>query len=411
MPSPIAIFKYLPRTLRVTKEGRYFLFLVLITGFAALNTGNNLLYLLAAMLLSLIVVSGFLSELSLRKITLTTQAPGPFSTGEPGAIRISLHNQKNLLPSFSIGVTGLLQPASSSPAHVSLLRKIKRSLPGRSFGSPAFFQEAYFIKLAPQKKGSELLQATFSQRGCYHLEGFKLSTAFPFGLFIKSSARKDPMALWVYPRVHPILKYLVSRAAMETSDVSDRTGQAAGFNHFRDYHFGDDRRLIHWKLSARQGRWIVKEREREEGGDWTLFFNNAAPGARTAAWEEEFERAIEIVASFAVFLLNAGLKVSLQTAGEAVEAGEGAGQRERLLKALALLKPIEPEKAAQGTKAAAGWPDPARQPSILIRMKEDLSWAGKEPLFQAVMIAERGEGLLFEPGPAPGESNGGKGCR
>lgn len=366
MPSPIAVFKYLPRTLRPTKEGWSFILLVLVTGFAALNTGNNLLYLLGASLLSLIIVSGFLSELSLRGVALTAQAPARFSAGTPGAIRIALQNGKRRFPSFSLSVTGLVQPPPLG------------GRAGRAAKNRGLFQEAYFIKIAPGARGSGLLHVTFPRRGRYRLEGFTLSTAFPFGLFIKTSAQKDSRALWVYPKVHPVSKDLLSRAAMESAEVSDRTGQAPGFNHFRDYHFGDDRRLIHWKLSARHGRWIVKEREREEGGTWALFFNNAAPPERTPAWNRAFEEAIEAVASFASFLLNAGFKVSLQTAGGTVEAGEGAGHLDRLLQTLALLEPVDgPEAAIRA--------DPAGQPAILIRIRDDRFWAGKESLFQSVV--------------------------
>lgn len=381
MPSPIAIFKYLPRTLRVTPEGRYFILLALITGFAALNTGNNLVYLLAAALLSLIVVSGLLSELSLRKITLTAKGPPHFSEGKPDAIRIFLHNQKKVLPSFSLSVTGLLKPASPSQFSEGRFGSLRGYFSLRPSEKLSFFKPAYFMKLSPDGKSSQLLQATFPRRGCYQLEGFKLSTPFPFGLFIKSSARNDPMPLWVYPRIVPVSGEPLSQAAMESASVSDRTGQAAGFNHFREYYAGDDRRQIHWKLSARQGRLILKEREREEGGEWALFFNNAAPPVKSAAWESGFERAVEAVASCAAFLLYAGLRVSLQTAGETVEAGEGAGHLDRLLKTLALLEPI-------GKTATAVWRNPAEQPAILIRMKEERFWAGKESLFQAVVTID-----------------------
>jgi hypothetical protein len=59
-----------PRRLKLTREGKYFIFITFGVGVAAINTGNNLLYLLLGMLLSLIIVSGVLSELSLRHLTV-----------------------------------------------------------------------------------------------------------------------------------------------------------------------------------------------------------------------------------------------------------------------------------------------------------------------------------------------------
>ena len=57
-----------PRTIWPTREGWWLLFAAVGLGFAAMNTGNNLLYLLVSMLLGLIVVSGVLSERSMRGV-------------------------------------------------------------------------------------------------------------------------------------------------------------------------------------------------------------------------------------------------------------------------------------------------------------------------------------------------------
>ncbi|HZN92979.1 MAG TPA: DUF58 domain-containing protein, partial [Myxococcales bacterium] len=57
-----------PRTLKTTRTGRTYLVLTLGVGFGALNTGNNLLYLLLGLLLSMIVLSGVLSERALRDL-------------------------------------------------------------------------------------------------------------------------------------------------------------------------------------------------------------------------------------------------------------------------------------------------------------------------------------------------------
>ena len=42
--------------------------MTLLVGFGAINTGNNLLYLLLGMMLALILLSGVLSETTLRKL-------------------------------------------------------------------------------------------------------------------------------------------------------------------------------------------------------------------------------------------------------------------------------------------------------------------------------------------------------
>ena len=50
-----------PRSLRATRAGWCFIAIIFGVGFAALNTGNNLIYLIIALLLAFLVLSGLLS--------------------------------------------------------------------------------------------------------------------------------------------------------------------------------------------------------------------------------------------------------------------------------------------------------------------------------------------------------------
>src|SRR5690606_14769978 len=88
-----------PRRLKFTREGKYFLGITLGVGFAAINTGNNLLYLLLGMLLALIIVSGAMSELALRNLTITRRLPARAQAGRPHVVEIEVHNRKKRLAS------------------------------------------------------------------------------------------------------------------------------------------------------------------------------------------------------------------------------------------------------------------------------------------------------------------------
>ena len=79
MPTPpfrtIIRWIYRNRSLRLTSEGTKFLFFTLAIGVAAINTGNNLFYLILALMLSLIVISGLLSEQCLRRLEFQRYVP------------------------------------------------------------------------------------------------------------------------------------------------------------------------------------------------------------------------------------------------------------------------------------------------------------------------------------------------
>ncbi|MGZ3440098.1 MAG: hypothetical protein ACXVDD_11300, partial [Polyangia bacterium] len=96
-----------PRRLSFTREGKYFVGITIGVGFAAINTGNNLLYLLLGMMLSLIIASGIMSEMSLRNLTVTRQPPTRIHARRPFLMGIGLANGKKKLPSFSIEVEDL----------------------------------------------------------------------------------------------------------------------------------------------------------------------------------------------------------------------------------------------------------------------------------------------------------------
>ena len=96
-----------PRKLKFTREGKYYVGITLGVGFAAINTGNNLLYLLLGMLVSLMLVSGVMSELSLRDLTVTRRLPTRAQVGRAHLVEIEVYNHKKRVPSYAIEVEDL----------------------------------------------------------------------------------------------------------------------------------------------------------------------------------------------------------------------------------------------------------------------------------------------------------------
>src|SRR5215472_11708092 len=64
-----------PRRLRTTPAGRTYLVLTIGVGLGALNTGNNMLYLVLGLQLSIVVVSGILSERCVRRVQVRRVLP------------------------------------------------------------------------------------------------------------------------------------------------------------------------------------------------------------------------------------------------------------------------------------------------------------------------------------------------
>src|SRR3989440_9444833 len=91
----------------VTRVGIVYVVIVLLIGIAALNTGNNLLYIVVAAMLAAIVVSGVASALVLRELELDIRLPEHVFAGRSMSARILLRNPRKWLPSFSVNVVSL----------------------------------------------------------------------------------------------------------------------------------------------------------------------------------------------------------------------------------------------------------------------------------------------------------------
>src|SRR4029077_2533007 len=88
----------------VTQVGIIYVLVVLVIGIAALNTGNNLLYIVVAAMLAAILVSGFASAVVLQDLELDVRLPEHVFAGRATLGRILLRNPRRWVASFSVSV-------------------------------------------------------------------------------------------------------------------------------------------------------------------------------------------------------------------------------------------------------------------------------------------------------------------
>src|SRR5579862_9081052 len=91
---------------RLTRDGIIYLVAVFILVLAAVNTGNNLLFLILACLLAGILISGVLSRVVLTGVGVKFDLPEHIFAGQPVLAEIELRNEKQMWPSFSLRVIG-----------------------------------------------------------------------------------------------------------------------------------------------------------------------------------------------------------------------------------------------------------------------------------------------------------------
>jgi hypothetical protein len=87
---------------RITREGLLFVGAVIVLALAALNTGNNLLFIMVACMLGGILISGVLSHLVLSGVELRLELPEHIFAGQSVRALARLANRKHRMPSFSL---------------------------------------------------------------------------------------------------------------------------------------------------------------------------------------------------------------------------------------------------------------------------------------------------------------------
>src|SRR6185436_3625727 len=91
----------------VTVEGVLFVVFLVVIGFAAWNTGNNLLYLVLSAMIAFLIAANFIGRISIGDVSVQLRFPDHIFAGESSTIHVSVMNHKRFLPSYSFTVEAL----------------------------------------------------------------------------------------------------------------------------------------------------------------------------------------------------------------------------------------------------------------------------------------------------------------
>jgi uncharacterized protein (DUF58 family) len=293
--------------MRPTREGVRFLLATALIALAALNTGNNFIYLILGMLLSVLLLSYLLLRINLSGLHIKVEADHPVFAGSETFFRISVKNKKRWLRSYSLKVVlpqGLL--AEEQSGYVPFVG-----------ASSTEFSEVSLI---------------FRRRGHFSYGDFMLQSSFPF-IFFKRSV-KVPVSgdVIVYPRLREVELDAFKRgsAGESTTSMPGRSDDLLMIREFRD---GDDFKHINWKASARSKGLMVREFTAHEPRTITIVLDNSAP-----AEEFAFERGVSFAASVAWQMGLAGYMVRLLMCGVDIPFATGIDHVYRILDKLAEVK-------------------------------------------------------------------------
>jgi uncharacterized protein (DUF58 family) len=314
---------------RITREGWFYIAGIILIALAALNTGNNLLFLILATLVASILMSGFLSSITLSGVEMRLELPEHIFAGQAVRALIEVENEKLTLPSFSLRVEAAKAKTSTAAA---LLRTT-----------------VYFPYLAKHGRAQQSVPICFPARGVYRQEAFRIVTRFPFG-FLQKARRVDLRTeALVYPSVDPTRDFFEILPGLQGAMESQAKGRGQDLYALRDYVPTDSARHVHWKVSARLGTLMVREFTREEDARVLLVLDPHmaadGPNAKTEGGAERFDRAVTLCAGIAwhFFECNALLQFRSSEMETALAPAEETIYAILRYLALAQPLPLDPE--------------------------------------------------------------------
>jgi uncharacterized protein (DUF58 family) len=314
----------------VTRAGLVYILISVVIGIAAINTGNNLLYVVVAALLSAILVSGIASALVLRSLTLDVRLPEHVFAARPMVARLLLRNASSWLPSFSVRVVPAKRKAKSNthwrweastfgwPRNRAPQNQWFH-LPDRSLrrvreeaAKPILEESVYFPFLAPGQELRADLEISFPARGRYSEKNFGLATRFPFAFLMKTRRINLAREVIVYPVVEPTEQFREVLPMVTGEFETFVRGRGYDLYLIREYMPDDSARHVDWKATARTGALKVREFSREDERKLRIVFDNPAPGVLPPV---VYERAVRLAASLGWHFHHEDVEVSFVAPG------------------------------------------------------------------------------------------------
>ena len=292
---------------RLTRIGTTFILFTCVIGFAALNTGNNALYIGLTFMLGSLLLSGLASKGGLKKLEVVLGDAGEAWVGRPAPAVLRVKNHSRL---WNVRDVVIVSDEMTQPVLIPLL--------------PGGGQTEVYATLQ------------FRRRGRVELKTVDLYTRYPFGFFTKKRRAALRGELIVFPRLLDTQSGRERfRPTTGVDATANRVGMGSEIHSFRDFAHGDSLRHVYWKKSASAGKWIIKQTDLDAARTVQVVVDPyRAPGTS----DEDFEQMISEATTFLHDLLERNLDVILQMPGMTLRSKDGQGGYS-MFRALALVEP------------------------------------------------------------------------
>ena len=386
-----------------TGGGAVMLGLLIIVGFSAWNTGNNLLFLILSFLAAAMVVGFFAGSISLKKLDVKMRFPETIFVGQETPILVAVENHKRLFGSYSVVVDVRGSQRERSIVADELFEILPRFLAER-LAKPAIVRRTldHFVFIGRNRTVEHRVVHIFDRRGRFIIKDFEISSRFPFGFF--RHRRRLPAReaeLFVFPKLEPFDQSLDALQLDVGRLTANKRGLGQDLLALRDYMPNDDLRRIDWKATARSRTLTVREFSADDDKRVIVELNNqmsaesgpilslrekieAEQNGRPIAISERFERGVSLAASVLAHFTEEQAEICLVIGQDPGEFGIGTRHLYKCLQRLAVVDPEylteteprtqeerilnEPDGVYRFVVAADGISEPASEPSQQLKI-------------------------------------------
>lgn len=312
IPVPVRAYPRTPirrKRLDFSVTGLVYLAMLFFMGVAAINSQANLLFAVFGLMVGILLISGVISMMVLRKLSLLRVLPDHAVVGQPLVVTYEITNNKRYWPSFSVTIAEL-------------------------DGAEGFRKQpqAYMLHAAGKMTAAVPVELIPRRRGLLTFDRYQVSTSFPFGFIKRAFDRRHKDTLLVYPalaEVNPRVLQLFRSAETSGAMMRPRRGGTDEFYGVKEYRSGENPRWIYWRRSARTGELVSKEMTQVSPPRLMLLVDTHVPEPHPQHFAAA-EKCIAIAASLANLALEAGLPVGLAVSTEqSLTVAPNRGKRHR----------------------------------------------------------------------------------
>ncbi|KJR42870.1 protein of unknown function DUF58 [Candidatus Magnetoovum chiemensis] len=210
--------------------GWIYILLSIFLGLAATNTGNNLIYLIDAALLSFMGVSGYFGRANLASMEININIPDEVYALRAFPLLVQIKSKRKFFPTFLLRV------------------KISDT-------------EVLFPYIDANSFVERYAAFTFKKRGVNKIDRVFVCSVFPFNFFVRCKKVRANIETIVFPEPKTFdLKISDKSRRLYRGDINSNTiGFEGDLMSVRNYIEGDPFKYVNWKLSAKTDQLKTKE--------------------------------------------------------------------------------------------------------------------------------------------------------